>query len=156
MYVDRDRKVAFIMHPRTGTTSLASVFPDSLKRIGTRHSVEPEIIEPDWDVGCVVRNPLDTLVSWYYVSGYRGDFQNWLYSRKFEEHMWIPKGLFFGLPYANNVLRFENLQEDWNKFCILMGWVAREIPRLNVGTRRKRMDWRHVVAGCKIPEIKLS
>lgn len=155
MYVDHKRKIAFIMHPRTASSSLTTVFPDSFVSAGTRHSIESELIESDWEVCCVVRHPIDTLVSWFYVSRYN-NFQEWLYSIDFENHMWLSKGMFFGLKYATRVLRFENLQPEWNLFCLLNSITAKPIPRLNPGTRRNGRPWWEVAAGCTIPEFALT
>jgi len=153
MIVDQDRKVAFIFHPRTASTSLRTLL-SCFEEYGTRHSIEPEIIKPDWTVGCVIRNPFDTLVSWYFVSRHT-NFQEWLDSDDFKNHMWISKGLFFGLPYATHVLRFEHLQEDFDAFCDEVGWGNSLVPFLNAGKRRSRKSWREVVAGCTFPEIKI-
>lgn len=153
MIVDQDRKVAFIMHPRAASTSLRTLFSD-FENLGTRHSIELEIIEPDWKVGCVVRNPLDTLVSWYFCSK-ATNFQEWLDSDDFKNHMWIQRGLFFGLPFATHVLRLEHLQKDYNEFCLNVGWTACRVPLRNMCCRRNGKPWQDVVAGCKIPEFKI-
>lgn len=155
MYIDRERKAAFICHPKTGSSALGWVINKQmhLEKVGTHHTVEPQILGPDWKVGCVVRHPIDTLVSWYfYHRHFEGTFQEFLFR---EPSRWMRYGLFYGLPYATHVLRFEHLQKDWYSFCDEVGWTRYPIPVKNVSERRAGRHWQEFVVGCTIPDIKI-
>lgn len=156
MYVDNARRAAFILHPRAASTSLSSVFNGmNLKLVGTKHGVSPEILRPDWKVGCVVRNVFDTLVSWYYVRRhFEGSFHDWLEQES--DFMWLDRGMFYGLPYATHVLRFEHLQDDFDMFCDEVGWPRTEIPHRGKGKVRDGKPFQEVIPGMALPEIKIT
>jgi len=154
MYLDPERKIAFFSNPRTASTATTWVLwhEYGLRRQGSRHHVQAM---PGWKTVCTVRNPLDTLVSWYYLHrNFEGSFQEWLDTPECH-NKWVKRGLFFALPYSECVLRYEHLQEDFDKLCDEVGWPRRTIPRKNQGLLRSGRPWQEVVAGCTIPPIRL-
>lgn len=143
MYVDRDRKVAFICHPRTASLAISKVFHKiPLERIGDHHGVNPKIIEPGWRVACVLRNPIDCLVSWYFHHRhFEGSFEDWLKVMHYKSK-WLACGMFYGMPFCTHFLRFEHLQRDFFEFCDEVGWPKYSIPQYNVSKNREGRSWK--------------
>lgn len=144
MYVLKNKKIAFIGHPRTGSTAIGHVLTEHLgfERVGTYHGIVPEIIEPDWIVGCTVRNVYDTIVSWYFYNRHPGPFEDWLPDFLDNPNHLIKDGLFYGQKYATHVLRFENLDADFQEFLLKAGLDDHPLPKKNVSERRAGRPWR--------------
>ena len=157
------KRLVFIAHPRTASRSIR----DTLKRIGAKeaaghHPIAPKILENEKalgaSVGCVIRNPFDLLVSWYYqaeISRIRGvrcaspkrpqdppspvvprTFNSWL-KDSLEKKVW-KNGLFFGLEFCDHVMRFENLQEDFNLWMKKCGMRDRKLGHVGNSERSER------------------
>lgn len=130
-----EHRIAFIHNPKTAGTSISTWLDEnfSTKR-GRKHGHHLEVKEffPDtvFTFG-VVRNPWSRLASWYmYANQDRETFEDWFMSRlsssksiSFRTNMmWARNWYTVDTPQAdwfgddtNLVLRFENLQEDFNQ-----------------------------------------
>jgi len=146
------KNVAFIAHPRTASTSIGYVLEQYLgfKRVGTYHGVVPEIIEPNWIVGCVVRNVFDTIVSWYFYNRHPPPFEEWLPDFLNDSNHLIKDGLFFGQKYATHILRFEHLNADFQEFLLKAGLDDHPLPKKNVSRYREERPWQDFFT----PELK--
>lgn len=138
MYVHEEKKVCFIAHPRTASTATGKVLLGKLDfgQCINHHGFKPGLIPKDWTVFATVRNPFDLLVSWYWHKRREHEFPEWLPIFLKESNEFLDKGLFFGLPYCTHVLRYENLQDDFNQVIVEAGFPPTEIPQHNVSLRR--------------------
>jgi len=127
MYVHVDKKVAYISHPKTASSSIAHVLLNELGfDFAGRHH---EIVKPPggwegWSVISTIRDPLDTLVSWYFHHAkHMGEppvFSTWLRSFIRRPNPLVADRLFFGLKYTTHVLIYEVL---YVFVCICVGCV---------------------------------
>ncbi len=120
MYVIDD-KLAFICHPKTGSQSIREALRGA-KVVEGMHGVDPSVCEQlrkKGIVACVVRNPWDLMISWYFYSHVNPynirderphDFEDWL-PWFIENDKWIKKGLFYGAKHCNQFIRFEGSLE---------------------------------------------
>ena len=118
MYVIETGKIpfAFIAHPKTGSQSVRKSFREQLSAqqvLGHHHVDEPtvgRIKEAGGIVACVVRNPFDLMVSWYFYSNKepRMGFEEWTCKTIASGNGWIEKGLFYGAHHCNAIIRFED------------------------------------------------
>ncbi len=137
MYFHFDKKVAFIAHPRTASSATGHILMQMGFEIrDSHHAFNPEWELDGWTVGCTVRNPFDTMVSWFYNSPREQPFDLWLPKFISECHLLSDPLMFYGQPYATHVLRFENLQDDFDEFCKDANLPTTKIPRRNVSERR--------------------
>jgi len=159
MYVCEKRRAAFICHPRTGSSALGHVLRShsGFTKIGNHHSLRPNELDPSWTIACVVRNPLDMLVSWFYYHRHfdGGGFQEFLYWFHENPCIWVQWGLLYGLPYCNYTLRFENLQQDLDEFMLKIDHPQLDVPERNVSKRRCRRPWHQYYTGVVVPPFKL-
>jgi hypothetical protein len=121
-----------------------------------QHDTYHELPE-DWKNGvfCVIRNPFDRLLSLYHFSikKYKKTKEERKKSKKLLElgfenfvldqhtgdlfdiyHMWESNTQFRYLPKNTsniNILRFENLNNDWKKFCMEHGLTYHELSHIN-------------------------
>lgn len=130
-----DHRIAFIHNPKTAGTSISTWLDDNfVTKRGRKHGHWQEVEEffPDtiFTFG-VVRNPWSRLASWYlYANHNQETFEDWLMSRlslsksiSFRTNMmWARNWYTVDTPQAdwfgdniNLVLRFENLQEDFEQ-----------------------------------------
>lgn len=138
MYVHEEKKVAFIAHPRTASSATGhTLLQMGFTIVGNHHSLESG--REDWTVGCTVRNPFDVMVSWYHNKPREEkSFALWLPRFIDECHYFDDNHLmFYGQPYATHVLRFENLQKEFDKFCFDAKLCPRQILPRNVSTRKE-------------------
>lgn len=145
MYVLKNKKIAFIGHPRTGSTAIGHVLIEHLnfELVNGYHKVAPEILEPDWIVGCTVRNIFDTIVSWYFYNRHPGPFEEWLPDFLNNPNHLIKDGLFYGQKYATHVLRFEHLDADFQEFLLKASLNSYPLPKKNVSRYREERPWRN-------------
>lgn len=160
MYVNKHYKAGFICHPRTASSATGHMLRRvGFDKYGNHHAVAMRWLLPGWSIACTVRNPLDTLVSWFFYDRHHqhaDNFELWLADFEINGNMWTKNGLFYGLQYANYVLRFEHLQEDWDNWLKLIGYRQRVvIPKRNVSKRREGRPWHEFYAGIKIPSVKI-
>ena len=139
MYVHKEKKVVFIAHPRTASSATGHTLLQMGFTIwGNHHAFDWQLEFEGWVVGCTVRNPFDTMVSWYYNKPREESFDLWLPRFLSECHYLIDNHLmFYGQPYATHVLHFENLQDDFTCFCGDANLPYMTIPHRNVSQRKK-------------------
>lgn len=158
MYVNYSKKLAFICHPRTASVAISHLLRErGWEDIAGHHNVVPEICkQPNWTIACVLRNVFDILVSWYFWHRhFEGTFQEFLFWFKDNPNLYTTFGLFYGLPYSNHILRFENLQDDFNEFLIKVNLEPIKISLKNVTERRKGRSWHEFYKGVVVPEFKI-
>lgn len=137
MYEHIKKKIAFIAHPRTASSATGH----SLLRMGftlrkDHHAFDPEWNLNGWKVCCTVRNPFDTLVSWYYNKPREISFDLWLSEFLEGCHYLQGQRMFYGQPYCTYVLHFETLQKDFSNFCRDVWLPFQIIPKRNVSRNR--------------------
>lgn len=162
MYVHAKARAAIICHPRTASSSLGHMLRNSARgfeKIGNHHSLVPEICDQMDVVACVLRNPLDLLVSWYYYHRKRIEaketFQDFLYWFRENPNIWVQYGLLYGIPYCNYTMRFECIQQDLTEFCRKIGVAEIILPERNVSRYREKRPWHEFYEGIQVPEFKL-
>jgi hypothetical protein len=138
MYVHEEKKVAFIAHPRTASSATGhTLLQMGFTMRGNHHAFNRKWDLEGWTIGCTVRNPFDTMVSWFYNTPREQPFDLWL--PKFIQECHYLKDnhlMFYGKPYATHVLKFENLQNGFNAFCIDADLPVTTIPHRNVSEKR--------------------
>lgn len=143
MYVKND--IGFIAHPKTGSTSIKACLEEmGWAQIQTHHAFHPAWVEQHglWHIGATVRNPWDVMVSWYFHKNYErnGPFKEWL-PKAIETNAYIQKGLFFGLDHTTHILRFEDLDHDWDLWLEAIDAPWMELPNLNIGAGREKRHY---------------
>ena len=91
---------------------------------------------------CMVRNPFDRMVSWYNHAVYRvktfsGSFEDFCDNRlSVTSENLIP-------PYnkCNHVIRFEHLQDDFDKFLDIIGLPAHNLPHENKSMSKQKVHY---------------
>jgi len=138
MYCHIGKKVCFVAHPRTASTATGKVLLTlDFEQMINHHGFKPEVLNPSWTIFATVRNPFDLLVSWYWHKRReQKSFQEWLPIFLKESNEYLDKGLFFALPHCTHVLRYENLQNDFDQVMVEAGFPPTEIPKHNVSIRR--------------------
>ena len=114
--------VSFIAHPNTGSRSLKRMILNAKggEVINDQHGICLETIKKSRAVVCVVRNPYDMMASWYWRMPSKPGFNDWLAytlnqsNGNHEDPDKVGGGLFFGRHLATHVIRFENLEEEYN------------------------------------------
>ncbi len=142
MYELPEKKIAFIAHPRTASSSTGHALLEmGFTQRKSHHSFDRKWDLEGWQIYCTVRNPLDVMASWYHNSPHDESFKEWL--PKFIDgcHYLQGERMFFGRPYCTHVLYFENLQEDFNHFVWGMGLPQKDIPFRNVSEEKKGRDF---------------
>lgn len=144
-----DKRIAFILPPKTGTRSIEHVIRGQLHAVkrGTRHSIDKSVIDAADVVVASIRNPFDVIVSWYHFHGagekvQRG-FEDWL------EYIWAdPQNRvrhleYSTLPYAEHATEYiryeEGLAEQLNQFLVRHGYPKCEVP--HTGKCESRQPW---------------
>jgi len=151
MYIHEEKNVAFIAHPKTASLAMSYTLLDmGFEKIGSHHQFK--------EIWCrkttfsVIRNPFDLFVSWYYAQPEKlgVTFEKWAAHviQRPSPYSYI-NDLFFGLKFSTDVLHFENLQEDFDKFTEKVGLPQTEIKRTNVSERREGRNF----ADCYTPEL---
>jgi len=180
MYVHFEKKLSFLMHPRTASRAIATVLEARGFISVGRHHDGPNNIEyrksfkqPDHDLivdkwnkssgfhySCVVRNPFDTLLTWFYKTGeykkvvLHGNKREKITIFDFVKSWPIDVTYFpvkgqlwkfiWDIPDIE-ILYYENLREDLNSYLIknnFLGLTEDEfgVDKLHV-TLNKPEDW---------------
>lgn len=137
-------RLGFICHPKTGSQSARIVFRQlGAQQVLGHHQFDVDIacdiVGQGGIVASVVRNPFDTVVSWYFYSHYNVakqqnrpilPFVRWVDAVLDADeidpsigstHRWIKGGLFYAAKHCNRILRFETLQEDFSRLLLDCG-----------------------------------
>lgn len=147
--------LAFIAHPKTASTATMKVLRALGARLyGSHHEVREEwcqeILESRGLVMSTVRNPFDIMVSWYFHYSNRRKgavmepFSEWLPWILEHPNPFMEQGMFYGLPWTNRVLRYENLQVDFDSTLTEVGFEATVIPLENVSHLRKKRAYQEM------------
>lgn len=151
MYVHKEKDVAFIAHPKTASLAMGQTLQEiGFTQVGSHHQFK--------EVWClkhtfsVVRNPFDLIVSWYYSQPAKEGltFAKWVVKviRPESPYSYV-NDLFFGLKSSTDVLHFENLQEDFDRFTEKVGLPRTKLKRTNISTRRAGCAF----ADCYTPKL---
>jgi hypothetical protein len=144
MYVLSDHNLGFIAHPKTASTATQRVLRGlGAAQYDNHHGIKDHICQRILDTGglimSTIRNPFDLMVSWYFHYKQRTEppsFKEWLPQQLANPNDYIRKGLFYGLPWTNRVLRFENLQDDFNAVLSEVALESVTIAPFNVSHKR--------------------
>jgi len=119
-----NRKLVFIAHPKMASRSVR----DAIVRLkgrqcGSHHEIVNDELEKQRErgasIGCVIRNPYDVMVSWYYHMekrhGRKGvrPFSKWIREVIANGNGHLEYGMYKGYHLCDTVMHFENLDEDW-------------------------------------------
>ena len=141
MFKFKREQLYYIAHPKTATSSTATVMTKSgyWEQIGTRHDVQPYPHNGKVKIISVIRNPMDWFVSWHSYklqrnSG-RRSFPVWL--KEFKSGFQIGGLHFYGYPLSTHVIFFHDLQRGWDAVMDDLGKERIVLPHLNKGELRK-------------------
>lgn len=149
MYVHEEKNFGYIAHPKTASSATARVVRDTFgaSQVGTHHAAKELWCRPILETGGIImatiRNPYDLMVSWYFHYSVRRpgtpmeSFKAWLPWIIQNPNGYIEQGMFFGLQWANRIIRFENLQKDFDNVCAEIGLQRTVIESVNVSVRRE-------------------
>jgi hypothetical protein len=152
MYHLAEHNLGFIAHPKTASSATQRVLIElGATQSGTHHSVEDSLCQRILDAGgliaSVVRNPFDLLVSWYFHYLQRTKlppFEQWLPEQLSNPNQYIRRGLFYGLHQTNRILRYETLQDDFDRVLTEVGLEPVTIGRFNVSHKREGRHYREM------------
>lgn len=133
MWVIR-QKMVFIAHPKMASRSVREAMKkNSGFQVGSHHAIEPERLEEERrrgaSIGCIIRNPYDVMVSWYFHMEVRkaardnrrpvpiNSFPDWLDYILPKGNGYIEHGLYPGYRLCDTVMQFENLFMEWKAWC---------------------------------------
>jgi len=141
--------VSFIAHPNTGSRSLKKFINTTkgAKTINDQHGICLDTIKESRAVTCVIRNPYDLLASFYWRMKSKPDFHKWLHNTLrqeigHEDPDQVGGGMFYGLPYATHVIRFETLQEDYDRVFKQLRLPPMKLERIGACRYRTSEDYR--------------
>lgn len=154
MIICNKQKVVFVAVPKTGTRSIYKVLQNQYngQRLSDHLQVVPKQYK-NYFTFIIKRNPYDRACSLYWALCRRNptfDQYGWLESlkqKKFENNFEnflkiaisgkrhridhpIPQHRFHNRNRIDAILRFENLQEDFNNLPFVKEWI--ELPRMNI------------------------
>jgi hypothetical protein len=138
MYVHYEKRIVFIAHPRTASSATAHVLMGmDFEQVKGHHVFEYEWFT-GWDIFCTVRNPYDVMVSWFCNQPREKPFSLWL--PQFLDECQYLRGarMFFGQASSSHVIRYENLQEEFDAVMDMVGLPHATIPHRNVSKREGR------------------
>ena len=146
-YVNRNARLAFLAHPRAASHSIARALQEQagFKVVGAHHGprAEVEAIHPEstgWTFFCVVRNPYDALVSWWWKRGKRDGHEfsvAWIEMLERQMGVERPRGnptlvrpgqLWVYADDSDAVIRYERLDADVNELLEAHGLNPVELP----------------------------
>ncbi len=147
MYLLTEQNLGYIAHPKTASSAMQR----TLRKLGaelrgTHHAVDDElcynILNSGGRVVATIRNPFDLMVSWYFHYAHRRPgkvmepFKEWLPNQIAKPNQYLTQGMFYGLHLVNRILRFEHLQEDFDRLCDEYGLPHTRIEPFNVSAER--------------------
>jgi len=147
-------KYVFIRNPKTASTSwansLQSVDPQA-HRLGGPHNILHDTMKELPKVrAVVVRNPYDRIVSLWFGQGAPGNMLSWL-TKKSEEPsgpgldiMRVPQMAWAN--QCNRVMRFENIEHEYEDFCLLVGLDHKPLMFKNKSDGRDGAHYRDVLS----------
>ena len=143
MLIHQEKKAAFILHPRTASHSIATAFRDiGFIDTGGYHEIDSEWVKIAETVACTVRNPLDVIVSWYFVQHHGRSMKLFL---KDWPNQWALNGMFYGLRYCDFVVHYENLDSELNEWLERLGLGPVKLEHENV--TKIKLPWERVMSG---------
>jgi hypothetical protein len=159
-----DKSIIFIHIPKTAGTSILSTLLEDNQYKVTGHPIANDYSEHEWINSftfSVIRNPYDRFISnWmFHTTNYSGKiFEEYninIKNKSLKEYCSIVKDLFHtrnnwitshqflthssGKP-IDFLIRFENIQEDWNKLCQLIN-IKKTLIRLNSTPKKYYMHY---------------
>lgn len=174
MYAHREKKIAYLAHPRTASTSTAAALVSlpGWKMTGS-HGHHDGLFEipggerPDWLVMTTVRNPFDLVVSHVFSSHKKRAAQKKLefdiptVRTVVETNSWCRKR-FWHTGEATHVLRFETLVDDLGSALAERDEPMPELPHKAASVSRDGKHYREFytdevkeyVAGAFAPELE--
>jgi hypothetical protein len=146
-YANPDARLAFLAHPRAASHSVARALQDQagFVPVGTHHAGRDVVADrwpesANWTFFCVVRNPYDALVSWWYKRGKGEGFElrpRWLETLERQlsverpegdVHLMAPGRLWLMADECDVVLRFEHLTADLTELLDAHGLPVVNLP----------------------------
>jgi hypothetical protein len=115
MYIHREKRVAFLAHPRTASSATGyHLLQLGFELVKSHHHIDNEDLTSMYVVFGAVRDPFDVLVSWYFnQKREQSCFKEWL--PVFMDGCSLMQGtLFPGLKYCSHLIYYESLQVDFN------------------------------------------
>lgn len=151
MYIHHEAKLIYLAHPRTASiatsTTLRKIGFKKLEPPSDHHSQLWDQGTPvtrenrhEWTVFTTVRNHWDAMISWAFKK-YRQEPKVWdqrVFDHVFKGNRWVTDDRLWWLHLeeADVVLRYENLQEDFNSVLSKHGIDPPTLLRENVGRER--------------------
>lgn len=132
------KKLIYLEHPRTGSTSVRLVLS---KIHGARTKSRHTLFLPERGekVLSVVRNPYDALVSWWLVVKDKWKFPDFkTFLKDCNNKFFVQRGnLFYFAKHSDFIIKFENLESELNKVLEAVGLRPVVLPRANVTKDKK-------------------
>lgn len=108
--------------------------------VGSHHSPPPDEMDL---TGCLVaetvRNHFDVFVSLWYKEGRKKEFNEWMEDILEGRHKFISPTKLYGRFPSNVVLRYENLQFEFENLCLWAGLPQKKLERNT--TTREESGW---------------
>jgi len=152
MYVWKKKNLGFIAHPKTASIATKRTLESlGATELGGHHEQLPEWCRPILESGGIimstVRNPFDLMVSWYFhyqrkLGGQVRSFKDWITLFFQNPNDYVRLGSFRGLQWTNRILRFENLQADFDAVLAEIGVEPTVIEQWNVSHLREGRPYR--------------
>ena len=151
-------KLLFVHIPKTAGTTITNAFGDELSVVGEVHEKarDTKRLFNDWDKYekfTIIRNPWDLQVSNFlymcqktrhpsHVDASLCGLMNiiWNGQWKIEDYIFDEDT---GEILVDNILRFENLDDDWKKFCKEKGIVDKAITNYPSNKKYNSVEHRH-------------
>ena len=165
---DGSRTLPFgiICHPKTGTQSTreALKLEHKARCVCGQHSYDLQEVERIKNEGgilvCVVRNPWESMISWYFYSEVgskkaRGlkptPFLEWLPHILEAGNGWIEKGLFYADHLCNRLIRYEyGLEQQLNQCLLDCGLSPVELPHIAKADRKHYSHYYDIKAATRV------
>jgi len=147
------RKLVFIAHPKMASRAVRDTIRHlGAVQVGSHHAIEPTRLEQEKkrgaSVGCIIRNPYDVMVSWYFHMEVRKrtevmEFEPWLMDILPKGNGYIEHGLFPGVPFCDTVMRFETLNRDWREWSGKCRIAFRPLEMVGPSIKRDHKHYSH-------------
>ena len=154
-----------ICHPKTGSQAARAALRKAGCRHGSHHSFEEDeinfILDNDGIVASVVRNPFDSIVSWWAFgelmckkrqhAGKPAPFLYWLPRILESGNNWIEKGLFYAAEHCNRIIRYEDgVEAQLNKLLAECGLPAIKMDIVGDSPRGPYQDYYDIPAALMV------